>query len=158
MASHLRLALISALIVATVGCGKSSSPASPSPPSLTGTWVGPGFFKSCVDTTCQPTGTSTFQLTQSGSSLTGPWTSTQSIPPPIGGGETIPGPSGTLTGSVNGSGVSITLAEKSGPTCPFPIVVTATVSASQMTGSYATQNSSCSPSFTFTGSGMWTRQ
>jgi hypothetical protein len=148
MATHLRLALIFVLLVATVGCGKSSSPASPSPPSLTGTWVGPGFF----------TGTLTFQLAQSGTSLTGPWTSTQTNPPPLGGGETIPGPSGTLTGSANGSSVSITFAEKSGPTCPFPIVVSAAVNGNQMTGSYATQNSSCSPSFTFSGSGTWTRQ
>ena len=140
MAAHIRLALIFALLVATVACGKSSSPALPSPPSLTGGWTGTGFF---------PTGTTaTFQMVQSGSSLTGTWLTDPCA---------SCGPNGTVSGSVNGSSVALTFnAPGSEPSCPFPVAVTATVNGSQMSGTYATVNSGCS--IAVTGSGSWTRQ
>jgi hypothetical protein len=138
MATHVRLALVAALLVAFVGCHKS--PTAPSPLLLTGTWVGTGFF---------PSGTSaSFQITQSGSTLTGTW-------------ETIgfSGPNGTVNGSANGSSVSVTFyAPGSGASCPFPITVTATVNGNQMTGTWATVNSTCSSTFTLSGNGSWTRQ
>jgi hypothetical protein len=135
------------LLILASACGGGSSPSSPSTPSLTGTWVGTGFFP----------GAATIQLTQSGTSLTGSWVSTQTLPPELGGG-TSPGPSGTVSGSVNGPSVSMTFVVPVGATCPFPIIVTATVNGDQTTGTYATANSSCSGSFSFTGNGSWTKQ
>ena len=140
MAIRIRLALIAALLVATVACHKPSSPVVPSPPSLTGTWVGTGFF---------PAGTTaTFQIVQSGSSLTGTWLTDPCA---------SCGPNGTVSGSVNGSSVALTFnAPGSAPSCPFPVAVTATVNGSQMSGTYATVNSGCS--IAVTGNGSWTRQ
>lgn len=147
MATRTRLAFVSALLVAAmVGCDKS--PTSPSRPSLTGTWVGGNFFQACSGATCQPTGTLTLQLTQSGSTLTGTWTSTQMLGA---------GPGGTMSGSMNGSSVSMTFTlDVVTPDCSFPIRVTATVNANQdqMTGTYATV--SCS--FLLTGSISLTKQ
>ena len=124
MATHVRVALILALLVAAVNCGGSSSPSSPSTPSLMGTWVATGFFPGTATT-------ATVQLAQSGSSLTGTWIGTSS------------GPSGTLSGSVNGSSVSMTFTVPPPTDCTFPISVTATVNGNQMTGTYASVSSSC---------------
>lgn len=121
MAAPFRVALITVSLVAAISCG-SSSPSSPSTPSLTGTWVATGFF---------PGTAATVQLAQSGSSLTGTWVSTQG------------GPSGTLSGSVNGSSVSMTFTVPPPTDCTFPISVTATVNGNQMTGTYASVSSSC---------------
>lgn len=146
MATRIRLAVVSALLIAAVGC--DTSPTSPSRPSLTGTWVGGGFFQSCIGATCQPTGTLTLQLTQSGSTLTGTWTSTQMLGA---------GPGGTMSGSMNGASVSMTFSlNVVTPDCSFPVRVTATVNANQdqMTGTYATV--SCS--FILAGSISLTKQ
>jgi hypothetical protein len=137
MTTSFRSALIVGLLIAAVGCGgedssitspspSPSSPSATSTPTLTGTWAGGGFFQSCAGTVCQPTGTLTLQLTQSGSSLTGSWTG---------------GPSGTVSGSVSGSNVSMTFTvQPPTPDCTFPLIVTATANANltQMTGTYST--------------------
>ena len=139
MVTRIRLALIAVLLGATVACGNSPTPTSPSPPSLTGAWTGTGFF---------PTGTTaTFQIVQAGSSLTGTWLTDPCA---------SCGPNGTVSGSVNGSSVALTFnAPDSAPTCPFPVAVTGTVNGSQMSGTYATVNSGCS--IAVTGSGTWRR-
>ena len=129
-------AVIAALLVLPACGTTSTSPSSISPPSLTGTWVGGGFFQTCVGSNCQPNGTLSIQLTHSGSSLTGTWTSTQ-----IAG----VGPSGTVTGTVDGSSVIMTFAlGVVTPDCSFPIRMAATVNASltQMTAHYSTINCS----------------
>jgi hypothetical protein len=139
-------AFVVACLVAAAACG--TSPAVPSAPTLTGTWTGGGFFQSCFDGVCQPNGTLTLQLTQSDASLAGTWTSTQFL------GD---GPSGTMSGSVNGSSVSMTFnIGVLTPDCTFPIRVTATVDASrsQMTGTYATV--SCS--LVLAGNITWTKR
>ena len=67
------------------------------------------------------------------------------------------GPSGTMSGSMNGSSVSMTFTLNVGPSdCSFPVRVTATVNANQdqMTGTYATV--SCS--FMLSGSISLTKQ
>jgi hypothetical protein len=129
MVPHVRVALITVSLVAVISCSGSSSPSSPSTPSLTGTWVGAGFFP----------GTATAQLAQSGSTLTGTWVSTQTLPPELGGGPL----SGAVNGTVNGSGVSLTFMVPPTTDCSFPVSVTATVNGNQMTGMFATMSSSC---------------
>lgn len=127
--ANLRSPLAVAIVVASVSCG--GSPTTPSAPLLTGTWTGPGFFTA---------GTLTLHLTQSGSSLTGPWTEIQVID-----GVNYGGPSGTVSGTVSGSSVSMTfLLGEETPDCTFPISATATVSANQMIGTYSSVNVSCS--------------
>lgn len=124
-------ALLALLLLAT-GCGEVSPTSPTTPSSLTGTWVGGTFFKVCVGTTCQPTGTMTLHLTESDSSLTGNWTSTQ--------GSGL-GPYGTMMGNMTGSTVIMLFAlGVSTPDCTFPIKVVATLSSdhTQMTGTYST--------------------
>jgi hypothetical protein len=139
MAIPLRLTLIVALSIGLAGCGQSSGPAAPSAPSLTGTWVGTGLFL--------PGDTLTFTMSQSGSSLTGPWTEGQG------------GPRGTLTGTANGSNVSITFNLTDSNSCPFPVQITGTVTGSRISGAYNTVPGFCvGSSFTSNGTGAWTRQ
>src|ERR1700730_16605150 len=94
MACRLRLVLVVLSLAATLACGSSPSSSSPPTPSLTGTWVG--------TQTDSVVGTGNLQatLSQSGSTLSG--TYTLSFPNPIFNS------SGALSGTVNGSSVSLT--------------------------------------------------
>ncbi len=116
---------------------------SPSFASLAGTWTGTGFF---------PTGTTvTFQLVQVGTAgsgeATGTWfTNTAEHQP-----------SGAVAGSVNGAnGVALDFRVDPGVGCPFPVLVRSQLDGNSMTGTYATEDSSCS--LTVAGNGAWTRQ
>jgi hypothetical protein len=113
-------------ILALLCAGCHSSTTAPSAPSLTGTWVG--------TTNDVLVGTADFSasITQSGSTLSGTYTSgaVQS--------NDLNGKTGTLTGSVAGSTVTImfspTAPVPNGVSCPFSATVT--VSGNQMTGTF----------------------
>lgn len=98
------------------GCGGNDT--GPSNLSLSGTWAGRAVSNMFGGINIQ------VSLTQSGSSLTGTWVSDQN--------------SGQLTGSVGGSSVSANLTSADPRQCPF--TVTATVSGSSMSGTYAAYN------------------
>ena len=134
-----RFVLIFGFLAATVGCREIS----PSFASIAGTWTGTGFF---------PTGTTvTFQLIQSGPTGSGEATGTWFTNTPE------HQPSGTVVGSVNGSnGAALDFRVDPGVGCPFPVLVRATLGGNSLTGTYATEGSSCS--LTVAGNGSWTRQ
>lgn len=109
------------------GCGATA------PSSVAGTWSG-----SLVDDLAGPA-TLQFTLSQSGSSLTGTWTS--KFPPaanPV---------TGTLTGTFSGSTVNLVLVVGSS-SCQE--AVTGTVSGSTMTGMYTYDCGGSSDAGTFT--------
>ena len=117
-----RAVLIILSLVATVNCG-SSSPSSPSTPSLTGTWVGTE-----IDTVAG-TGAAQSIITQSGSALSGTYSLTFTNP--------IFSNSGSLSGSVNGSTVSLTATPSNPLICPAADTATLNAAATQLTGTYA---------------------
>ena len=104
-------------------CDSDDNPMAPSNP-LTGTWTG------TIDDNTGGMGTARVTLNQSGSTLTGTWAT--SLPGSDNGG--------SLTGSVNGSALSIVLDTSDPTSCPFNL--TATVNGNRMTGTYAAFNCS----------------
>ena len=115
--------LLVVLSLVAVNCG-GDSPTAPSAPTVTGTWTG------TLTSTSIPglVATVSFTLAQSGSSVSGTWSSTGTF-----------GPSGgTISGTISGSAVSVTASQSDPTLCPLS--VTAVVSGSQMTGTYATFN------------------
>jgi hypothetical protein len=122
------------LVIVMLGVGGACghSPTTPTPPSLAGTWTGTGFFTG---------GSTTLRVGQTGSAVSGTWTSTQENPDT---GGTTPGPSGTVNGVVTGATVSLTFAVDAVTTdCTFPIGVSATLTSERMTGTYATATATC---------------
>lgn len=115
-----RLCSVLVLALMVAGCDNPSKPSGP----LTGTWSG------TLTDSVVGAGTVRLTIAQSGQSLTGSWGSTFSDP--------TFNNSGTLTGTFSGSAATITLSPSSPTTCPF--FVTATVSGSAMTGTYAAIN------------------
>lgn len=109
------------LAVCSGGCGGSTSP---SPVSVSGTWTG------SVASNRVGAGVATVTLNQSGSSLTGTWAA--AFPDPSNND------SGSLSGTVSGSGISATLTSSVPGACPYSF--TATVNGNQMSGTYATFN------------------
>lgn len=106
------------LFVAACG-GGATAPSAPSTASIAGTWS--GTVTSNIEAGAFPTRVT---LAQTGSNLSGTWSSGAN--------------SGSLTGALNGSGVSMTMEPSDPRTCPFRM--TATVAGSRMTGTYAAFN------------------
>ena len=107
------------LLISALSCGLPVGPGSTSTNAMDGTWVG---------TTTDNLGASAnirATISQSGASLSGTWVSTNS--------SNTNG--GMLSGSVNGSSLSVTLTPSITTACPLS--VTAMVNGSQMIGTYA---------------------
>ena len=101
------------------------SPTSPSSTTVTGTWTG------SIASTLSGPATARVTLAQSGSSITGTWFVTSDIDPSAAN-------SGTLSGTIAGSALSLTLTPSDPRTCPFDL--TATVSGNRLVGTYAAFN------------------
>ena len=112
-------------LAATVTCGGSSpsTPSTPSTPSLTGTWIG------TETDTIAGTGNLQSTISQSGSTLSG--TYSLSFPNPMFSN------GGTVSGTVNGSTVSITATPSNPAICPALDTATLNAAANQITGTYA---------------------
>ena len=108
---------------ASAACKGSSSPNGPSTSSVSGTWTG-----SITSNQAAGSGPARVTLSQTGNNLSGTWSVTGPNSPD----------SGSLTGSINGSGVSLTLSPSVPTNCPY--TVTATVSGNSMNGTYAAFN------------------
>jgi hypothetical protein len=119
--------LVLAACGASAACGSSSSPTGPSTHSVNGTWSG-----SITSNLAVGSGPATVTLSQSGNRLSGTWSVI---------GPTSPD-SGSLTGSVDGSAVSVTLSPSVPTGCPY--TATMTVSGNSMTGTYAAFNCTAS--------------
>lgn len=120
MKTYQRLAVAVLLALVAAACG-GDSPTSPSSTSVAGTWQG-----TFTSNNFSGNGTAQVTLAQNGGSVSGTWSTND----PTGAA------SGTVSGSRNGSSVSITL-QPSNPTfCQMS--VTASVSGTQMTGTWAT--------------------
>lgn len=114
-------------------CGSSPAHPTPTPLSLAGNWTGNGFFTG---------GGLTVRLTQTASALSGTWTSTQAD---VERGGVMPGPGGTVIGTVTGAAVSLTFAVDAVTTdCTFPIAVSATLTSDRLSGTYGTTTATCS--------------
>jgi hypothetical protein len=142
--ARVRFALIFGLLGVTAGFAAGCRhDISPSFASLAGTWTGTGLF---------PTGTTvTFQLVQVGAAgsgeASGTWVTNTSEHEP----------SGVVVGSVNGAnGVALDFRLDPGVGCPFPVRVRSQLDGNSMTGTYATEDSTCS--LTVAGNGTWTSQ
>lgn len=127
------VALILALLAPACG-DDDKSPAAPSVPNVAGNWSGP------VSDNYVGAGQLAMSVSQSGSALTGTWTSTYNTPGYNNGG--------ALTGSINTSGsITATLTPAVPTSCPFNS--TATVNGSQINGTYAAFNCSVVVAGTF---------
>jgi hypothetical protein len=107
------------LLISAAACWLPPGPGSDTASSVAGTWVG------TTSDNLVAAGNLRATILQSGASLSGTWASTNS--------SNTSG--GMLSGSVDGSSVSVTLTPNIATTCPLS--VTATVNGSQMTGTYA---------------------
>lgn len=131
MADRLRVVLIILTFAITVSCGSSTT--SPSSP-LSGTWTG------TLTDSVAGAGTTQATITESGMTLTGTYTDTfPSLP--------IANNSGTLSGTVNGSSVSITTSPSSAVICAVLETGTLNAASTQVTGTYASV-SSCTATHT----------
>jgi hypothetical protein len=119
-------AVVIVLVLAAAACG-DSSPSSPSTPpnaQVSGHWTG-----SATDTSSGKTGSITFDLTQSGTSVAGTWSATSDTN----------SNGGTLTGSINQSSFASMWTSATPGNCPFQ--ATATIeSPTQMSGNYTAIN------------------
>ena len=113
---RLSLVLVAASAVA---CG-AKSPTGPSTPSLTGTWSG-----NITSNLSAGSGPARVTISQTGNSVSGIWSVTGPNSPD----------SGILSGSFDGSVVSMTLSPSVPTGCPYRM--TATVVGNSMTGTYA---------------------
>lgn len=132
----MKRALVAIAVLLMTACGSDNgSPTQPAT-SLTGTWSG------IVSAFGSPAGPGGIQATiaESGNALTGTWGT--SYPNPIFNS------SGSLTGAVNGTAVSLTLSSSVAGGCPYS--ATATLSSSTlMAGTFATVSCSVAQSGTF---------
>jgi hypothetical protein len=118
------------LVVGLLCSACENRPGGPSDISLTGTWTGTASGSLTSDGSVQ------VNLTHTGSTISGTWA------PIVQGGS-----GGTVSGTINGSTVLLTLTPNNSAFCP--VAVTATVTASQISGTYATINCSVSLTGTF---------
>jgi hypothetical protein len=118
-----------AFLLTLVACGASAacsglrSPFGPSTPSVSGTWSG-----TITSNQVAGSGPARVTISQTDNNLSGSWSVTGPNGPD----------SGSLTGSVDGSAVSMTLSPSVPTSCPY--TATATVSGNSMTGTYAAFN------------------
>lgn len=112
-------------------CG---SPTTPGNASLAGNWAG------TLSDNFAGTGTLAFTFAQSGSTLTGTWSTAYANPGYNNGG--------SISGNVNGSSVTAVLSPSVPTTCPFNVV--GTRNGSLLSGTYAAFNCSVAVSGTFT--------
>jgi hypothetical protein len=140
LAGPLVATLAAACTVATIACSGKSSPSAPSTPSaslnLAGTWAG-----SASDSSGP--GLMTWQLTQSGTAVTGSAVVADSL------GVTVA--RGTLSGTLSGSSLPFTVTIPaggfdSGPSCTGQFTGTVSATAASMSGSYS-GTQSCSGAF-----------
>lgn len=117
-----RWMLVGLLAFAASSCNSSTSPSSN---DISGSWSGP------VSDTTVGAGTLRATLAQSGSSITGTWSSTYA--------NAANNNAGQITGSRNGSSVSLTASPSNPTTCPFTATLNLS-SATSMSGTYATFN------------------
>ena len=117
---------VGALVVLS-SCG-SSAPTSPSTQSIAGNWTG-----AIINTVPagQPNGNVVFTLAQTGSNLSGTWSTTYASSPSSNN-------AGTLTGSLSGSGGTFTLSPSNPTLCPYS--ATSTISGNSMTGTFSAFN------------------
>jgi hypothetical protein len=115
--------LLTLVACVAAACGGSSSATGPSASSIAGTWSG-----SITSNMAPGSGGAQVSISQTGDSLSGTWGVN---------GPTSPD-SGSLTGTFNGSAVSMTLSPSVPTSCPYR--VTATVSGNSMVGTYAAFN------------------
>lgn len=128
--------LVLLLVVPACGGGDKSpsSPSTPSVPNVAGNWAGP------AQDSYVGAGQLALSLSQSGSALTGTWSSQYNVPGANNGG--------SLTGSINASGsMTVTLTPSVPTSCPFN--ATAAASGNQINGTYAAFNCSVAVSGTF---------
>ena len=138
---RLHASVVAGLILfGAAGCG-NDSPTAPTPFSFTGTWTGP----ITIAGTELPPGTATVTITQTGSSLSGTWSTVYPTEPPL-------TTSGAFSGTANGMALQGTLSQSDLDLCSYTI--NATVSGTVMTGTFATVNCTGSES----GTVMLTRQ
>jgi hypothetical protein len=119
--------LVATIVVGVVSfqsaaCG--SNPSSPSSTSIAGTWTG------SINDSLVGAGSVRITFNQSGSGLSGTW-STSFANGVLNNG-------GSLTGSMNGSNIAATLAPSNPLECPYN--VTATRNGNTITGTYAAFN------------------
>jgi hypothetical protein len=111
------------LLLLAAACGLPAGPDSTSTPAgLDGTWVG------TTSDNLVPAGNIRLTMVQASASLSGTWVSTST--------NTTSG--GMLSGSVNGTSVLATLTPSTSASCPLS--VTATVTGTQMSGTYTAVN------------------
>lgn len=134
MSPLLRSIGLLAIAFGIVCCG-TDSPSAPSF-SFSGNWQG------VAQDSAAGTGVFRATLAQSGASVTGTWF----IQFPLAAFQN----SGSVSGTANGTGLSITLTPSDPTTCPFRL--TANASGNQMTGTYAAFNCTGSIAGTFSAS------
>lgn len=129
-------AIISVLVLIglATGCGSSSSPTTPSVISIAGNWSG------TLSDNFAGTGRLAFTFAQSSAALSGTWSTTYSDPGYNNGG--------SLSGSVSGSSVTVTLTPSVPTYCPYNVTGTLNGSTS-LSGTYAAFNCSVAVSGTF---------
>lgn len=116
-------------------CGSDSTPAAPTPPAalnVAGTWDG------TYSSAQLGFGSATLSLSQSGTAVSGTW----STRPSAGGGNGVG--SGTVSGTNDLTGNSgtfvLTMSPSDPRTCPFRSTMTVFIAQRQMTGSWVTTN------------------
>ena len=117
-----RLSLAAIVLTAMLGTSCDSTPTSPSNVNITGRWGG---------TTCWPNRPNVcailFDISQSGSSLTGTWGTT--------------GNHGTVTGTVSGSIVSLVMRSTAFPSAAErPLTLTYSAIPERLSGAYTDQS------------------
>jgi hypothetical protein len=117
---HLRIILACAALAGAAACGSSTAPSTPV--NIEGTWKG------TVSDSQLGTGTVTAIINQSNAAVTGTWAAVYANP--------ANNNSGSLSGSVDGSNVSILLKPSAVNSCG--IQLTATSDGSSMNGNYST--------------------
>lgn len=123
------------LFLALLAAGCGSSPNTPGQDgNVSGTWT--GTYSSAI----LGPGNATLNLVQSGSALSGTWSTT---PTGVGSGSRAPN-SGTVTGTNGGTRDSgtftVDLAPSNPATCPFRATMTYFLTQAQMTGDFVTTN------------------
>lgn len=128
-----RKAFVWVLLLGGLATACSDSPTSPGATSIVGNWAG------TLSDNFAGTGTVAFTFAQSGSTLTGTWSTTYTNAGFNNGG--------SISGTISGSSVTAVLSPSVPTTCPFNVV--GTRSGSSLSGTYAAFNCQVAVSGTF---------